>query len=160
MSERLCLEHYLNPGELYFGQGQVRVATLLGSCVAITLWHPKARHGGICHFVLDSRGGALDSLDGRYADEAVAMFLVELGLRGTRPAEYEVKVFGGANMFTNDGTDIGNLDVGARNIAAADRLLASHGFPNAKARHVGGTGHRRLLFELWNGDVWMRYKRP
>lgn len=158
MSDGLFLAHYLNPGELYFGQGHVRIATLLGSCVSITLWHPDKRHGGMCHFILDSRGAPAERLDGRYADEAMALFLAELSQRGTRPRDYEVKLFGGGNMFASTPSASGPLDVGARNVAAAEHLLAMHGFPPAKARHVGGHGHRRLLFELWNGDVWMRYK--
>ena len=41
----------LLPGELYFGQRHL-LKTLLGSCVAITLWHPQRQLGGMCHFLL------------------------------------------------------------------------------------------------------------
>ena len=39
----------LGPGDLYFGRGEHQVRTLLGSCVGITLWHPRAYLGGMCH---------------------------------------------------------------------------------------------------------------
>jgi len=45
----------LMPGELHFGGEVQSLKTLLGSCVALTLWHPKRRIGGMCHFLLPSR---------------------------------------------------------------------------------------------------------
>ena len=38
----------LGAGDFYFGSGHTRVSTLLGSCVSITLWHPRRRIGGMC----------------------------------------------------------------------------------------------------------------
>jgi chemotaxis protein CheD len=32
------------------------IRTVLGSCVSITLWHPVKRVGGMCHFLLPTRG--------------------------------------------------------------------------------------------------------
>ena len=151
-------EIYLNPGEFYFGEGHLRLSTLLGSCVSITLWHPLRRHGGMCHFMLDSRGVFMDHLDGKYADEAMALFMHELDERNTHPAEYEVKIFGGGKMFNTKQNANDPQDIGSRNVEAADMLLHRHEFNEAKTRHVGGSGHRRLLFDLWNGDVWVKYR--
>ncbi len=36
----------LKAGEFHFGGGPTRISTLLGSCVSITLWHPRKRIGG------------------------------------------------------------------------------------------------------------------
>ena len=49
------LEIFLQPGEFYFGEGKTRIRTLLGSCVAITLWHPRLHIGGMSHYMLPSR---------------------------------------------------------------------------------------------------------
>ena len=43
------IEIFLQPGELWFGDEQTRIRTILGSCVAVTLWHPGRRIGGMCH---------------------------------------------------------------------------------------------------------------
>ena len=52
--------------------------TLLGSCVSISLWHPRRKIGGMCHYMLPSRGGCEASApDGRYADEVIALMLQE-----------------------------------------------------------------------------------
>lgn len=158
MSTHAYLEVFLNPGEFYFGDGHLRVSTLLGSCVSITMWHPLRRHGGMCHYLLDSRGVVVGGLNGKYADEAMAMFLAELKKRKTHPTEYEVKIFGGGNMFAHMRKDEPGMDIGSRNVMAADRLLEQHGFKQVRARHVGGKGHRRLLFDLWNGDAWVKFQ--
>lgn len=150
-------EVIIHPGEFYFGTGDIRVATLLGSCVAITLWHPRLKHGGMCHYLLDSRGVILDHLDGRFADEAMELFMLELRQRGTRPADYQAKVFGGGKLLGDMECVDGIGAVGEVNIAAARHLLQRHGFEIA-SEHVGGRGFRYVMLDLWNGDVWMRYK--
>ena len=65
------IDVFLQPGEFYFGEEKTRIRTLLGSCVAVTLWHPKLRIGGMCHYMLPRRprdkAGAAEKLDGRYA---------------------------------------------------------------------------------------------
>lgn len=149
------LEVFLNPGEFHFGRGDTRISTLLGSCVSITLWHPRRRIGGMCHYMLTGRNrppGA--SLDGRYADEAFALFLEHVAAAGTRPAEYQAKLFGGANMLNDLAGS--NIDIGRRNIAHARELLATQNIA-LLSEHVGGNGRRKLHFDLWSGDVWLAF---
>ena len=63
--------------------------TLLGSCIAITIWHPGRRIGGMCHFLLPSRARRPgDALDGRYGDEAMEAMMDLLKLTQTKPSEY------------------------------------------------------------------------
>lgn len=144
-------------GEFYFGTGDVRIVTLLGSCVSITLWHPAHRHGGMCHYMLDSRGVILDHLDGRFADEAMELFMLELSRCRTRPAEYQVKVFGGGALLGKMETSEGIQAVGEINVAAARHLLNRHGF-RIHSEHVGGRGFRNVMFDLWSGAVWMKFR--
>jgi len=145
----------LRPGDFHFGCGQTRISTLLGSCVSITLWHPRKRIGGMCHYMMTERERPPDAaLDGRYATEAFALFLQHVELAGTRPSEYQAKLFGGANMF-NSGAG-GGMDIGARNIEYAHRLLASRHIALI-AEHIAGSGRRKLHFDIWNGDVWLAF---
>lgn len=155
-------EVFLNPGDFHFGGKDTRIVTLLGSCISITAWHPLQQIGGMCHFMLPARGGngKGQNLDGRYADEAVQLLLHEITGRNTQPHEYQVKIFGGGNMFTHlnkaKGNDSNYVDVGSRNIEAARLLLKEHGFL-VPSGHVGGEGHRKLIFNLWDGDVWVKH---
>lgn len=151
-------EIYLAPGEFHFGGNGARIQTLLGSCVAITLWHPVRRCGGMCHFLLPGRNGAgREALDGRYGDEAVRLFLRETGRLNTAPGEYQVKIFGGGNMFY-DLAGSGAVAVGQRNIEAARTLLRVAGF-TVQDEDVGGNGYRKIIFDLGDGSVWVRHEK-
>ena len=162
------IEIFLQPGDFYFGDVNTRIRTILGSCVSITMWHPTRLIGGMCHFLLPSRPKQADAaLDGRYADEAMQMFLQEIGDAGTHPAEYRVKVFGGGNMFrkakpVDSGKPLAGradrkpeMDVAGKNVLVARSLIDLHGF-KIDAEDLGGNGHRQLLFDIWSGHVWLR----
>lgn len=150
-------EIYLKPGEHFFGSRESRIRTILGSCVAITLWHPRKRIGGMCHFMLPSRGTPPPALDGRYADEALALLLEEVQRQGAAPREFEVKLFGGGNMF-GPLASLGE-HVGKRNIEAAHRLIRAQGLEPV-AESLGGCVHRNLIFEVWSGNVWQKQGHP
>ena len=159
---------FLQPGEWYFGGRDTRIRTLLGSCIAITLWHPRLQVGGMCHFLLPSRSNAhppATPLDGRYGDEAVAALVHEVRRQRTHPREYACKIFGGGNMFRRQGgdtlTEVGDTtegfsDVSRKNVRAARQLVERAGFGIA-ASHLGGQGHRNLYFEIWSGAVYLKF---
>lgn len=95
------VEVFLQPGEYHFGDRNTRIRTLLGSCVAVVIWHPLLQIGGMCHVLLPQRSGRRGSatLDGRYADEALQLLLQAAAAAGTEAGEYQAKLFGGGNMF-------------------------------------------------------------
>lgn len=157
-----ALDIFLQPGDFYFGDERTRIRTLLGSCVAVTLWHPRKRIGGMCHYMLPSRptlscrsSSADTTLDGRYADEAMQLFMRELRAARTRPGEYQVKLFGGGNMFAGADGAKRHHNISERNVEAGREMILKLGFRLA-AEDLGGKGHRNVILELWNGDVWVR----
>jgi chemotaxis protein CheD len=151
-------EVFLHPGDFYFGGPETRIVTLLGSCVSITVWSPRLRVGGMCHFMLPSRGvipeGA--SYDGRFGDEAMLLLMKKIWNLGVDPHEFEAKVFGGANMFQLQ-CQKNEMNVGDRNIEMALTLLQRYEIP-IKAKHLGGDGHRKLMLDVWSGDVWLKHQ--
>lgn len=152
-------EVFLQPGGFHFGGGRTRISTLLGSCISITLWHPARLIGGMCHFMLPTRGQPAGApLDGRYADEALALFDRAVATAASQPAEYAVKVFGGGNMLTRPG-GAELMNIATRNVDSAYALLARHGYQPTVA-HCGGQGHRKLFFDLWTGHVWLAHRPP
>lgn len=162
-----AMDIFLQPGDFYFGDQNTRIRTILGSCISITMWHPRRRIGGMCHYMLPSRGiNAGTQLDGRYADEAIKLFLREISTSGTRPEEYQVKLFGGGNMFHNHGKealfqqsmkgrDDDCRDVPCRNRQTAYQLIQHYGF-TLMAEHLGGSGHRQVMFDIGTGHAWVR----
>lgn len=153
------VEIFLQPGDLYFGDRNTRIRTVLGSCVSLTFWHPELLVGGMCHYMLPNRSceqrkiSAL-ALDGRYADEAIEMLIREINAIGAPHRDYKVKLFGGGNMFPDRSSPVSH--VGIKNVETARRLVTRHGF-NCVAEHLGGYGHRNVIFDVWNGDVWVKH---
>ncbi len=166
------VEIFLQPGDFYFGDRDTRIRTVLGSCVSITMWHPQRLIGGMCHYMLPTRGQKRGGEpDGKYADEAMELFLREMRAANTRPSEYQVKLFGAGNMFPKAGVpDCQHCTpetayfrpeglcpkVSCRNRLVAYYLMQKHGF-SIHAEHLGGDGHRQLFFDVWSGYAWMKH---
>lgn len=142
----------LQPGKFFFSVQPVRVSTLLGSCVAITMWHPLLRLGGICHFMLPyAQGREASGLEGKYADDALRLFLSRIQAHGTRPQDYQVRLFGGGRQICGLTADVAG-SVGRQNIDAGRRLLGDNGF-GICGEDLADSGYRKLVFDLSNGAV-------
>ncbi len=149
------LDIFLQPGEFFWGDATTRIRTILGSCVAICLWHPELCVGGMSHSILPRRKSAelpAAGQEARYVSDAVDLFLKNIKKTGTSPAEYQVKLFGGGSFFGDGESD---RSVGSMNVAIARELLEMNGFKINK-EHLGGMQGRNVLFHLWNGEVWMK----
>ena len=153
----------LYPGDFYFGIEGEQVHTLLGSCISMVLWHSILKIGGMCHFVLPRHPGKdemdLNYLDGRYADDAMELFRRAVTARGTKLNEYEGKIFGGSNVLGNDLVRTTKEEdlVGTRNAERALMMLMTEGV-NVTVVHVGESGHRRIIFDIATGDVWVKHE--
>lgn len=154
MKIKCAQQSFLKPGEFYFGDASFCVHTLLGSCVAVTLWHPRLQIGGMCHYLLPTRPRNSTHARGFYADDAIALFLENIHQQKTSVHEYEAKVFGGAAVIASNGKTGSFGEIGVQNIAAAMALLKHHNF-SVKASDVGGPHHRKLRMNLATGDVWV-----
>lgn len=161
MLDNSTKEIYLQPGEFYFGSGEKRVRTVLGSCVAITMWHPKLKIGGICHYLLPLKpivpiqNSFARQLDGKYADGAIEMFMSELRKSGTKPSEYVVKLFGGGSAILAARKPSVFKSVSLKNIEIGRSLVKENGF-KIHGEDLGGYMHRVIVFELWSGNVWIK----
>lgn len=151
------LEVFLQPGEYHWADTDTRIRTILGSCIALCFWHPKLKIGGMIHYMLPKRLDQTkkpDNLDAKYGDEAVQLILQKMKKAGTKPQEYHVKAFGGANMFKKT-INSNSIQVGERNIEIAHALIKEHGF-QLKTENVGEDFHRSIMFDIWSGDVWLK----
>lgn len=101
------------------------------------------------------RRHTVDPLDAHYLDEALRLFEASARRAGTTLREYQVKLFGGGDMFPG-----GNINpdgrVGKRNIDQARRMLADCGL-HTSVEKVGGLGHRAIIMDLWSGDLWFKH---
>lgn len=144
----------LMPGQMHVGPHAGSLRTLLGSCVAITLWHPLRRIGGMCHYLLPQRTRrAGEPLDGRYGDEAVqAMVQILQSLRAD-PRDCIAHLYGGADTLSGQGA--GSFNIGERNIEQGWSLIDRYGF-SLDGVDVGEDVPRTVTLTLASGEVGMR----
>jgi chemotaxis protein CheD len=96
------------PGEYYVTAEDIVIMTVLGSCIAACLYDPKARVGGMNHFMLPE-GGA--DAGGRYGSYAMELLINELMKLGARREYLQAKIFGGGQVMHTFTT----MNVGERN---------------------------------------------
>ena len=144
----------LMPGQMHLGQHVASLRTLLGSCVAITLWHPQKRIGGMCHFLLPQRQRRNgEPPDGRYGDEALAEMVRALTALQTEPKDYVAHLYGGAD--TMSGVSAARFNIGERNIEQGWSLIDRYGFL-LDGVDVGEDIPRTVSLTLATGVVAMR----
>jgi chemotaxis protein CheD len=145
---------FLMPGQWYFGGRAAQIRTLLGSCVAVTLWHPQKRWGGMCHYLLPERKGSFDGvLDGRYGNEAIELLVLRLKELKSHPQEYVAHLYGGADTMPDQAGV--KLNVGERNIEQGWTLIDQHGF-QLEGVDVGDHVPRTVTLTLGSGEVEVR----
>lgn len=147
----------LHAGELIFGKGEQIVKTLLGSCVAVTLFHPSRKLAGICHFALPSPKRSTDKVtDPRYADGCFSLFAQHAKKNNIPLSEFDAHIVGGGNMLdtqVNVAVDDGETNtIGERNAKIALSLASRHGL-NILSVDVGEFGYRQLQFNTANGHL-------
>jgi chemotaxis protein CheD len=148
-------EIFLNPGDYAFGDEQTRIRTILGSCVAVTFWHPGLKVGAMCHYLLPNRAPSLtEPRGGKYAEEVIPIIRDHFLDQGLYASAFQVKMFGGSNMFP--GLSLGeSLNIGTKNIHMGLAELTRCGFSILNYDLAGGT-NRTVVFDLWSGEVWVR----
>lgn len=140
----------IGEGRVAAGDGRVLAVHGLGSCVALCLYDPGTRCGGLCHVVLPAAAqGRPEDPPSRYGDTAVDWLLGEMTRRGARRERVVARLAGGASLFPITSPA---LAIGERNVAAVRAALAAAGVPVAGA-DVGGRVARTVFFHLADGRV-------
>ena len=143
---------FLRPGEVAIAETPTQVSTVLGSCVALTLFHPRERIGAICHALLPAGNRPQDF---KFVNNALAHMLAFFDRHGTPRRELTVKLFGGADMFDVAQPGAGGLSVGRQNVLMATTQLQREGL-RLVVSDVGGRQGRKLLFYTHTGEVLLR----
>lgn len=142
---------YLHPGQLAALDDGGPLSTILGSCVGVCLHDPRARLGGLNHFLLPRSPAGQPSP--RYGDVAVRRLVAEVERLGGERMRLVATVVGGACVV--DAFRDRARDLGRSNVEVARVLLEDLGIVIV-AEHVGGTRGRRVSFDPVSGDVTVR----
>jgi chemotaxis protein CheD len=150
-------QHHLQPGEMIVTQESQWVVTLLGSCVAVTMFNARFSLAAICHAMLakpygrDVPGPSRDN-HFRYVSFAIPAMAERFAQLGLQPGEVEVKLFGGGNVIDLGGDPHESQLIGSVNIAHARHLLRLARFQIA-GENVGGNRGCKILFNTRSGEV-------
>ncbi len=121
------------------------VAYGLGSCIALAVWDPKSRVGGLAHFMLPS-GPHNSGSPVKFIDTGMDVFLKALEAKGAVPSRCVIKAAGAAAMLTVGG----GLAIGKRNAETLAAALGERGL-SMTATAMGGNAGRTVQLEVGDG---------
>ncbi|MCH1930149.1 chemoreceptor glutamine deamidase CheD [Shewanella sp. A25] len=90
------------PGEYFATRENTMIVTVLGSCVAVCLYDPILKIGGMNHFLLPNDNNTTPTLmteSARYGVYAMELLINHVLKLGARRNALEAKVFGGGNVL-------------------------------------------------------------
>jgi chemotaxis protein CheD len=153
--------HYLKPGEIHITSEPSLITTVLGSCLCLTMHHKPTGLSVICHAVMPSRVESRKKVETdkgifQYVDSSLEWMIAQYKKSGIELASVEVKMFGGAAMFSDKGPASIEIGVGKRNIETAIELLKKKRL-KLTAWNVGGNQGRKLIFNTLTGEVLARF---
>lgn len=164
LTSQFPLKH-LKPRECHITSKPTLVSTILGSCLAVTMFDPATSIGGICHAFLPSVGEFPDvSEPCRFVDSAISFLLRGFEKRGVDRFQLEIKMFGGGEALAGVEYETlrhysNRMRIGARNLARAREVLAREGL-TVMSSDVGGSFGRKLLFLTHTGGAWVKRWGP
>jgi len=131
----------------------VLVTYALGSCIAMAVWDPRTRVGGMLHFLLPEALNEETAAQNpcRYGDTGAPWLLRTVQEQGAARQRLMVYVAGGASVVDDGGV----FNIGKRNYTALRKILWKYGVP-VHAEEVGGSVSRTVGLELSTGRFWIR----
>lgn len=157
-------------GEVYVVEKPEIVWTVLGSCVAIILYHPQSGRGAICHAQLphqhekenycfdecprrcnrESKTGVLIM---KYLDCSFNLMMDKMKEMGFKNNSLQAHLFGGSNAL---GLTLNGKTVGDKNISLAEELLDRQKIKVLERDVLGNVG-RKIEFNFFTGSSRITY---
>jgi chemotaxis protein CheD len=150
----LCATKVL-PGKYFVADSNTLIVTVLGSCVAVCMWDPVNKIGGMNHFMLPmhTNDPAVDfSPSARYGAYAMEILINDLLKMGAARKNLEAKIFGAGKVLS------GMNDIGERNARFALEYLRREKIP-ITAQDLGGNYPRKVHFFPASGRVLVKLLR-
>jgi chemotaxis protein CheD len=123
----------------------------VGSCVAVYLWDPESRVGGLLHFEWPDSATdptRAESEPAIFADTGVLLLLEHAGLMGAAKGRCKVRLVGGADIRDRAESD----RWAKRNVLAARKVLWRSGI-FVEGEEVGGTKARKATLAVSDGQL-------
>ena len=140
-------------GEYYASGRPVRIYTLLGSCVAVCLFDPKNRIGGMNHILVPGRADLKNFDDSaRYGINALELLINEIMQLGGERHQIIAKVFGGAHIIQSISKENG---MGQKIIYFVKDFLNNERI-RIISHDLGGNDIRKVYFYTDTGNVYLK----
>ncbi len=156
---------FLKPGQLFLNEDrpvrQVKVVTVLGSCVSLILTNARAGMAAMCHAFMPcctaGRGCTGNCGDPyKYVQCALTNMLALFHRQGIRGPEIEARLFGGSDMFIRGAWayegSAAVQSVGRQNIETALSVIQSARLHLTQS-DTGGRCGRKILFWPHTGEI-------
>lgn len=142
-----CYSVSVLPGDFYVTNAlDEMIVTVLGSCVSACIRNLKTGYGGLNHFLLAEPGESVTSPSNRYGSYAMEQLMNEILKYGGVKADFEVKIFGGADLFKSFNP------VGTNNVRFIRQYLMKEGI-KITAEDLGGNTPRKIYYWPSTGQV-------
>lgn len=134
--------------------GDVIITYSLGSCIAVVIYDPVVRVGGLLHYMLPE--ASLDAekakkIPSMFADSGIPVLFKQSYQFGAKKNNMVVKVVGGAQILDENGV----FNIGKRNYLALRKIFYKNNVMIA-AEHVGGSVNRTVRLDIATGLVVLK----
>ena len=152
------MRHVVGVGDMKLSAspGDVVVTHALGSCIGVAIHDPKAKVGGILHFMLPLSSVNPEKAKANpamFADTGIPAFFKTAYKLGAARNALKIKMAGGAQVF--DDKDF--FAVGKRNQVVARKIFWKNNMLIEK-EHVGGQTSRTMYLDIDSGRTWLVIK--
>jgi len=132
----------------------VLVTYALGSCIAVAIYDPKVKVGGLLHYMLPD--SSLDkvkakAIPGMFADTGIPLLFKACYTLGAQKKTMIVKVIGGASILD----DTNFFRIGQKNIMAVRKMLWKNNVL-INGEDTGSNYNRTVRLEINTGKVFVR----
>lgn len=146
-------EIYVHTGKLYATKAPLVLRTILGSCVAVCLFDPVGRIGGMSHIFLPGTADRKSFDDSTcYGVNAMELLINRIMNLGGDRYQLKAKIFGGAHILQGISKKNGT---GRKNIKFVLEFLKAEGI-KIISQDLGGHDTRRIHFHTDTGDVFLK----
>lgn len=143
--------HFLYPAALFANTEPYLVDTILGSCVAVCLYDPIKKIGGVNHYMLPFWNGT-GLASPKYGNIAIQKLIDKMLGFGSKQEHLQAKIFGGGEIIESK-TNM--FKIGERNIEIAMNTLKDNNI-KITGQSVAGKQGRKIRFNTQTGIVLMK----
>jgi chemotaxis protein CheD len=133
---------------------EVLITYSLGSCIAVVIYDPVVKVGGMLHYMLPESSLDLEKAKQNphmFADTGITHLFRQSYQYGARKEHIIVKAVGGAQILDQNGL----FNIGKRNYLALRKILWRNNVA-VVAEHVGGSVNRTVRLEVATGKVFLK----